>query len=268
VRTLGIVAKGIVAANLAFFWVAARLGMREALLRLSKAYDALLAPSRPPLQSVSIRGLANHYCSGHGLEVGPGRSPICEPENAKFLDKYPGRHSDGVAIDYVCEAFDIPVPESSFDFLVSAHTLEHLPDPLRALNEWRRVVRNGGVLFLVLPHCARTYDAGRPVTQFSHHLADFEKGVGFEDTTHFEEFERISIPAGRDHTWLSDPDCRKPDGKLNWDWIVSQGVIHYHVWTQSEIVDLLRYIGCPILFVLDEAVDRSDSFVVVGRVVK
>ena len=266
-RALRNAMKGICTANLAFFWVAARLGVPEAVRRLSKAHDVLLSPAPPPLQSLTIRGLLNRYCSGYGLEVGPGRRPICEPGKVKFLDKYPKRHPDSVAIDYACEAFEIPTADDTFDFLVSAHTLEHLPDTLRVLNEWRRVVRNGGVVLLVLPHGERTYDAGRDITGLSHHLADLERRVGFDDTTHFEEFERVSVPAEQ-HEWLSEPECRKPDGRLNWDWLVSQGIIHYHVWTQTEMVDLLRYIGCRILFVLDEAVDRSDSFVVVGRVVK
>jgi SAM-dependent methyltransferase len=266
-RILRNAAKGICAVNLAFFWVAARLGLTEALSRLSKAYDALLVPRQPPISSITIRELVKHYCSGEGLEVGPGRCPICEPGTAKFLDKYAERHPRGFSIDFVCEAHEVPAHDDSFDFLVSAHTLEHLPNTLRVLNEWRRVVRNGGVLFLVLPHAERTYDAGRPITPLAHHLADLETGVGYEDMTHFEEYERVSVRQGQ-HAWLSDPRCRKPDGGLDWEWIVAEGAIHYHVWTQTEIVDLLRHIGCSILFVLDEAVDRSDSFVVVGRIAK
>jgi len=253
--------------NPAFFYVAARLGLAEATSRLSKEYDTMLVPKRPPIPNITIRGLAKHYCIGQGVEVGPGGNPICEPGSVKFLDKYPGRRPKSFAIEFACEAFEIPVPDNSFDFLVSAHTLEHLPDTIRTLNEWRRVVRTGGILFLVLPHGERTYDAGRRVTDLSHHLTDFQKGVGFEDTTHFEEFGRVSIPAGK-HAWLADSRSRKPDGTYDWDWIVAQGAIHYHVWTQTEIVDLLRHIGCSILFVLDEAVDRSDSFIVVGRVSK
>jgi ubiquinone/menaquinone biosynthesis C-methylase UbiE len=38
--------------------------------------------------------------------------------------------------------------DSSQDFVIANHLLEHLPDPIGALKEWYRVLRAGGTLFL------------------------------------------------------------------------------------------------------------------------
>lgn len=46
----------------------------------------------------------------------------------------------------------IPHAEASFDTVVSCETIEHVPDPRRALSELARVLRPGGRLFLTTPN--------------------------------------------------------------------------------------------------------------------
>lgn len=49
------------------------------------------------------------------------------------------------------DALHLDHPDSRFDRLIATHVLEHLPDPANALAEWHRVVRNDGVISLILP---------------------------------------------------------------------------------------------------------------------
>lgn len=44
----------------------------------------------------------------------------------------------------------IPHPDHSFDIVMAAHVLEHLPEPQLALEEMIRVLRPGGVLFVCI----------------------------------------------------------------------------------------------------------------------
>ena len=48
----------------------------------------------------------------------------------------------------------LPVGDASFDVVTAKHTLEHTERPLEALAEIRRVLRPGGVAFLVVPDAA------------------------------------------------------------------------------------------------------------------
>jgi SAM-dependent methyltransferase len=77
--------------------------------------------------------------------------------------------------------------DGSYDFVISSHCLEHLANPLKALREWRRIVRPGGYLILVLPQHSRTFDHARPVTTLAHLRDDFARATPEDDQTHLEE---------------------------------------------------------------------------------
>lgn len=64
----------------------------------------------------------------------------------------------------------LPFPDDSFDAIWSVTTLEHVPDPERALVEMRRTMRSGGVLLLAPAWFCRSWAAGgyavRPYSEF------------------------------------------------------------------------------------------------------
>jgi ubiquinone/menaquinone biosynthesis C-methylase UbiE len=48
----------------------------------------------------------------------------------------------------------LPLPDASFDIVTLKHTLEHVQHPMRGLREISRVLRPGGVAFLIVPDAA------------------------------------------------------------------------------------------------------------------
>jgi len=56
------------------------------------------------------------------------------------------------------------LPDNSADFIISADVIDRIPDPIKALKEWHRVVRPGGFLYVVAPHKDRTRDHDRSRT--------------------------------------------------------------------------------------------------------
>lgn len=83
-----------------------------------------------------IAPTAHYFCVGKGLDVGAGRWPL------------PG----AIPVDISNGGEAMALPEGRFDYIFSSHTLEHLANPVAALEHWKSRLTPGGVLFLYLPH--------------------------------------------------------------------------------------------------------------------
>lgn len=84
-------------------------------------------------------GFFDKYCIGIGLDVGFGGDPII-----KGVEGFDWEHGDA---QYLKE-----LPDNSFDFVYSSHTLEHITDPAEAVYNWFRVLKRNGYLILYIPH--------------------------------------------------------------------------------------------------------------------
>jgi SAM-dependent methyltransferase len=212
----------------------------------------------------SLAALIAHYCTGQGIEIGAGKNPYGPRGRTVFLDKHVD-NKDGMANpDIVADGTNVPVADGTYDFLISAHCLEHCQNTIRTLNEWTRLLKPGGTMFLVLPHADRTFDRHRAKTSLAHHVEDFETLGDEWDRSHIEE---ITAGWSIDMTPEDQVAYRQEWGADVWDWDFrfANDVIHFHVWTQDEIVRLLQYLGLKIAFVDEFVADRADSFVVVAR---
>lgn len=105
------------------------------------------------------------YCRGTGIDVGCGPHKIhpktigidIVPRGAKFMPR--GREDVPDRLGgLICQA-DIQASgdnlfmfkDNELDYVVSSHNLEHYVDPIKTLKEWRRVLKLGGILGVILP---------------------------------------------------------------------------------------------------------------------
>ena len=58
---------------------------------------------------------------------------------------------DTSKIDLVCDITNVPEPDASFDAILCSEVFEHLPDALKALDEFARLLKPGGILILTAP---------------------------------------------------------------------------------------------------------------------
>lgn len=143
---------------------------------------------------------------------------------------------------YIREAVDLRgVPTEHYDFLISSHVIEHVANPLRALGEWMRVVKGGGLVVLVVPHKEGTFDHRRPVTTLAHLIEDWEQDTGDEDLTHLPEILALHDSSrdplmGSRREW--EQRCRR-----NFEY----RCLHHHVFDPPLVVDMMQQAGLHVL---------------------
>lgn len=143
---------------------------------------------------------------------------------------------------YMCEAADLkPIPDRSYDFIISSHAIEHMANPLRALSEWIRVLKDEGILVLVVPHKDATFDHRRPVTSLDHLLEDLHNGTNENDLTHLPEILELH-DLGRDHL-AGTPEEFKRRSEKN----AENRCLHHHVFDAKLVVKILMQMNLQIL---------------------
>jgi SAM-dependent methyltransferase len=88
------------------------------------------------------------------LDIGCGRGYIGEIVRARGgrytgLDLVPSRGGFALSIG---DAAALPYRDAAFDAVFCIDAFEHIPDPVRAAHEMRRVLRPGGFVFLSTPN--------------------------------------------------------------------------------------------------------------------
>jgi SAM-dependent methyltransferase len=184
--------------------------------------------------------LAHKYLDGlKGIEIGgSAHNPfgldtlnVDIEDRAKFERMQLENTGKVLPVDIVAEGDDLPLDDNSIDFVVSSHSLEHFPDPIKALLEWGRVVRDGGYILLILPHRDRTFDRDRQRTTLAELIDRHEHGTVPPDT---------------------------------------HGTGHLSVWITEDIVELFAYLGSRFDIVETRDVDDKvgNGFTVVAKVHK
>lgn len=87
-----------------------------------------------------------------GAGTGPYRDFFCHC-NYKTQDFCKTLSTAGkyTKMDYICDITNIPVPDKSFDVVICSEVLEHVPEPIKVIGEFSRILRPGGRLFLTAP---------------------------------------------------------------------------------------------------------------------
>jgi len=182
--------------------------------------------------------LAHRYITGTGIEIGALHEPLSLPPgaHAKYLDRlttsqlreeYPAvAHLPLVEVDIVEDGEDPQsIEDGSLDFVIASHMIEHCEDPVGTIGNWLRILRPGGIIFLVVPDRRRTFDQPREPTSTDHLLQDHREGPAVSHTHHYREWVDAVHPESE------DPDHLAAD-------LDEQGYrIHFHVWSPAEFRD-------------------------------
>jgi ubiquinone/menaquinone biosynthesis C-methylase UbiE len=194
----------------------------------------------PDLQPQAV--LASLYIRGSGIEIGACNNPLRVPSSAQvqYVDRmsteelrteYPEmKDFDLVPVSIVADGETLEqLDDASQDFIIANNFLEHCQDPIGTLKNFFRVVRPGGVLFLVIPDRRGNIDVDRSETPIAHLIDDHEKGPQISRWEHYVDWTRTILK-------IEDDDEAQRKARALLDDAYS---IHFHVFTEFEVVELL-----------------------------
>jgi predicted SAM-dependent methyltransferase len=175
-------------------------------------------PRNPPIIQPESK-FAHKYLDGlQGIEIGAASYMpfglnainVCTPdENDRSFYKHVQMLVAGCyyEVDIEAEADNLHMFENdSLDFIVASHVIEHTSNPIKVFLEWKRVVRPGGFIFMIVPKRDAPYgDEKRQITPMSQFMR-----ARVEDWNNNDAYKNmLDRPEGgsdrmRGHVWVFD----------------------------------------------------------------
>lgn len=209
--------------------------------------------------------ISEKYLSGYGAEVGAGDRPWPLPKQATAfygdvrdltgLELYFKNSNVRINGELDAQTFS-GISDNTFDFLISAHVIEHLPNPIGAIYQAMRVIKPSAVFILAVPELTKTFDQLRSPTPLTHLLQDAIDGG--EPSRLWSCVEHIKYV----HRYLTGetiPDDEVPQHAARL--VEAKMDMHWHAWTGDTFLGMLRSI--PKIFTIEthESVANENIFV-------
>lgn len=142
---------------------------------------------------------------------------------------------------WITDATDMyQIENEKYDFLLSSNNLEHIANPLKALKEFARVVKTGGIVFIIVPQKKDTFDHKREYTTFEHLVEDYVNNIEENDLSHLDEIIEK-------HDYIMDPEC---GGKKKFIERARKNIenrcLHHHVFDEECLKKALTFSGLKV----------------------
>jgi SAM-dependent methyltransferase len=145
------------------------------------------------------------------------------------------------------------VQNDTYDFYFSSHSLEHVANPLKAIHEALRIVKNNGYIIVIVPEKSVCFDHKRSYSKFSTLLSQYEKNVGEDDLSTLPE---ILL----NHDLSMDPPAGNLEAfrKRSLD-NLNNRCLHHYVYNDELLMEICRYFKC--IFVYTETQEQNRWFI-------
>lgn len=212
--------------------------------------------------------LANTFIRGQGIEIGALHMPLRVPRSVKvkYVDRFSApdlrihypelSDKEIVNVDIITDGERLePLGDSTQDFVIANHFIEHCQNPIGALINMFRVLKPGGVLYLAILDKRCSSFAARPSASLSHLMRDYEEGPEWSRRQHFEEWTRL-VNKVQDDAAAEEEIARN----MSMDYS-----IHYHVWTQAEMLELIVALRKMVSFEVEFFLSQDSDVIFILR---
>ena len=188
--------------------------------------------------------LSYHYISGKGLEIGALNSPLQVKKGVKvqYLDRITAEENRKifpelqkvflVNVDIIGDGESlIELADSSQDFIIANHFIEHCQNVIKTLQNFQRVLKSGGFIFMAVPDKRFTFDINRDITSYEHILKDFHEGAEWSEQNHYMDFvKHTEHGEGKNNNEIEEKIIELRENNFS---------IHFHVWDFNAMLSLL-----------------------------
>lgn len=186
--------------------------------------------------------------SGKGIEIGPLHRPLVTHPGMQV--EYIDRYSVAQLRAHYPELNELPlvephiigdaetfsnVPPQHYDFCVSAHVIEHMKNPIGAIENWCRVLKPGGKLYMIVPDKRVIFDKQRVRTTLEHIIVDYYRPSAERDFEHCLDYG-VHV-----HNKKGSDGMKEADNIVNTNYS-----IHYHVFIPTDIVNLVHWFDANV----------------------
>ena len=222
-------------------------------------YDDILHKDKPHTYVSMLNELLQQLtCDKRGIEIGgpSGTGDIIYKaasviDNVIFskntiwsthTDKY-NYYSGKTGKVIVNDAVDISLVENeTYDFCFSSHCLEHIANPLKAIHEWLRIIKNNGYIIIIVPEKSCCFDHKRKISSFETLLSQYKKNVGEDDLSTLPEIlQNHDLPMDPPAGDLGQFTRRSLDNFNN-------RCLHHYVYSPDLLKEICNYVNCEFVY--------------------
>jgi SAM-dependent methyltransferase len=226
-----------------------------------------------------FKGIQNYFSAKQGLEIG---GPSIFFSKNGFMPIYPcaesidcvdfsestvwsntrgdtrGITNEGRQLGnrYVLDAVDLTALNGKvYDFILSCNNIEHIANPLKALEQWISVLKDKGIIVIVAPRKEANFDHKRRIVEMSHLVEDFTSNISEADMTHLQEVLDL-------HDLSRDPPTgSREEFQARCLKNFENRCIHHHVYDLAVLVGMFDYFGLSTV----RTVELERDYVVIGQ---
>lgn len=151
--------------------------------------------------------------------------------------------SNAIGKQIIAEATDLSIiPNEYYDFVLSSNNLEHIANPIKALYEFKRILKCNGIIILLLPDKRNSFDHNREDTCFNHLLSDYKTDVDEHDMTHLNEIlEKHDLSLDKEAGTFEQFIASSLDNYKN-------RCLHHHVFSTELLTDIADYFELNVIY--------------------
>jgi len=137
---------------------------------------------------------------------------------------------------YIADATELSqIKNIAYDFILSSNNIEHIANPMKAMEQWILKLKENGVLVIVAPRKEVNFDHKREITNYRHLLEDYNNGIDEHNLTHLDEILKL-------HDLPMDPQAGtfeqfKKRSLQNYE----NRCLHHHVFDLKVLEEMCSY---------------------------